>query len=355
MPCEIELQGIVGDNNERLNWQRSVLSSRGNTRRDKDTNKLAKIAADMQQLTRNGESVNLPVFDYYGTGRLWQERKKTTKLLSRSSKFDAYQDSIERISTSNTFISWMKTRTLAELQSKIKDEALVLVKAAVSAFLERDETIEYSVSLDSIVLEKHLPTGISTNEWQQLSDGYRNIIAMAADLAYRCYTLNSHLGPYTLEKSKGVVLIDEIDIHLHPNWQKSVVNSFKIAFPNIQFITTTHSPFIIQSLKNDELIDLEGKNLTGDYFRQSIEDIAEAEMRVKNPQRSEKFLKMKEVADKYYSLIIKGQDSNDQNEVISIKKDLDRLLLPFYDDPGYVSFLQSFKPQLDQNETNRKR
>ncbi len=55
----------------------------------------------------------------------------------------------------------------------------------------------------------------------------------------------------------GVVMIDELDMHLHPNWQRVVVRDLKRAFPNIQFVVTTHSPFIVQSVESDELINLD--------------------------------------------------------------------------------------------------
>lgn len=80
---------------------------------------------------------------------------------------------------------------------------------------------------------------------------------MAADLAYRCLKLNPHLGDNALKETPGLVLIDEIDLHLHPNWQRRIVSDLKSAFPKIQFVATTHSPFIVQSLKSNEVWNLD--------------------------------------------------------------------------------------------------
>lgn len=338
LPTEIELSGYVGDKNESLTWQRSVLTMRGNTRRDKDTNKLAKIANEMQQLVRKGEKINLPVFNYYGTGRLWVERKKTENILAPSTRFDAYYDSIEPISNSNVFVLWLKTRTLTELQTQKKDEALLLVKAVASCFLSNDELINYDVRLDSIVLEKATQGGISKTKWSELSDGYRNIIAMAADLAYRCYMLNSHLGIYAAEQSRGVVLIDEIDLHLHPSWQRTVVDSFKKAFCNIQFIATTHSPFIIQSLKNEELIDLQDKYFEVDYYKKGIEDIAEHEMHVDNPIRSVRYNQMLKAAEKYFTIL---EQYKKIDIPVEVQNELDKIEIEFSYDAAYVALLKS--------------
>ena len=82
-----------------------------------------------------------------------------------------------------------------------------------------------------------------------LSDGYRNTLAMAADIAVRAATLNPALSSLAMEETPGVVLIDEIDLHLHPKWQRQIVEDLRGAFPKIQFVATTHSPFIIQSLR----------------------------------------------------------------------------------------------------------
>jgi predicted ATP-binding protein involved in virulence len=92
----------------------------------------------------------------------------------------------------------------------------------------------------------------------QLSDGYRNLIGMVADIAYRCIKLNPHLGENVISHTPGIVLIDDLDLHLHPNWQKRIVADLKNIFTSIQFVATTHSPFIVQSLKADELINLDG-------------------------------------------------------------------------------------------------
>jgi predicted ATP-binding protein involved in virulence len=89
------------------------------------------------------------------------------------------------------------------------------------------------------------------------SDGVITHTAMAAELAFRCIMLNAHHKRNAVNKSRGIVMIDEIDLHLHPNWQRHVITDLKNAFPNIQFIVTTHSPFIVQSLDSQELINLD--------------------------------------------------------------------------------------------------
>ncbi len=121
--------------------------------------------------------------------------------------------------------------------------------------------------------------------FRYLSDGYRNMVAMAADIAVRCATLNPHLGAEAARGTPGVVLIDEVDLHLHPRWQRRVVDDLLRAFPKVQFFGTTHSPFIIQSLppiEGVQLLNLDNPQAE-DFTNKSVEDIAEEVQGVELP------------------------------------------------------------------------
>lgn len=83
-----------------------------------------------------------------------------------------------------------------------------------------------------------------------LSDGVRNMIGMVADISRRAIQLNPQLGDHVIREAHGIVLIDEVDMHLHPQCQRSILGGLQKAFPNIQFIVTTHSPLVISDIKN---------------------------------------------------------------------------------------------------------
>ena len=76
-----------------------------------------------------------------------------------------------------------------------------------------------------------------------LSDGAKSILTIVADIAYRMAVLNPQLLGDVIQKTDGIVLIDEIDMHLHPSWQRRIIGSLHKTFPNVQFIFTTHSPY----------------------------------------------------------------------------------------------------------------
>lgn len=141
-----------------------------------------------------------------------------------------------------------------------------------------------------------------------LSDGVRNMLGMVADIAYRMAILNPHLGSEVTQRTEGVVLIDEIDLHLHPKWQRHIVEDLKRTFPKVQFVVTTHSPFIIQSLQPGELRLLETEDNDEEiewesYVDRSLEDVVENVMDIEMPQRSHRLQQMYDVAKKYYTLL----------------------------------------------------
>src|SRR5262249_37770750 len=86
-----------------------------------------------------------------------------------------------------------------------------------------------------------------------LSSGVRNMVALTADLAHRCARLNPALGEDAARDTPGVVLIDEVDLHLHPTWQQKVVALFQNAFPRIQLIVSTHSPQVLSTVNVDSI------------------------------------------------------------------------------------------------------
>ena len=93
--------------------------------------------------------------------------------------------------------------------------------------------------------------------FRNLSDGQRIMLTLVADMARRAATLNPHLGSDAIRGTPGVVLIDELDLHLHPRWQRRIISNLKEAFPEVQFIVTSHSPQLIGEALPEEIRILE--------------------------------------------------------------------------------------------------
>lgn len=173
--------------------------------------------------------------------------------------------------------------------------------------------------------------------FENMSDGFKAIICIVAEIAYRCIELNGFLGKDAVIKTPGVVVIDEVDLYLHPRWQRHVLQDLQRAFPNIQFIVSSHSPFIIQSVANKNIITLDGKKGDTDANKRSIEEIAMTEMDM-DTRRSAKYEQMVEVAEKYYQLVKEGE--NDIADIQELKRQLDAIEEEFSDDPAYVAMLK---------------
>lgn len=280
----------------------------------------------------------IPFIGYYRTNRLWNLEKKGDKvdLYPIAERLKPYEDCLNPTVNDKILLEWFKRMTYIEIQKKKKIEELEAVKQSLQMALYNLEKIEVSiyfdVQSDTLVIKKE-ETGLP---FHLLSDGYRNTLGMIADIAYRMAELNPHLTT----KSPGIVLIDELDLHLHPKWQRHIVNDLKTIFPNCQFIITTHSPFIIQSLESGELLKLdETPEIEHDHFnKKGIEDIAEEFQDVEMPQRSIKFQEMLKVAEEYYDLIEQGETNG---KLVPLRKRLTELEEIYSEEPAFVALLKA--------------
>ena len=215
--------------------------------------------------------------------------------------------------------------------------SLKAVYSSVEGCVEGTERALYDFDLDDIVLEF---AGGGRYPFGFLSDGQRSMTALAADIAMRCVQLNPHLKGNAPKMTNGVVLIDELDLHLHPNWQRRIVGDLTSLFPELQFVATTHSPFIVQSLEGQGLVNLSDKGVLEEpKEHRSVEEIAEETMGVDKPQRSLLFQKKEAAAHRYYELLDR-LDDDDHPEVVKAKKELDETEERFMDDPAYAAFLK---------------
>jgi predicted ATP-binding protein involved in virulence len=285
--------------------------------------------------TRRGIPVDLPLVAYYGVARAHQPTAHVAlEVTPPASRLDGYVGALDGRLDPLPFQRWFKTMELAALQERRPSVLLEVVREAVRRCVEDCETVQHLVGRDEVAM---LLRDGRVVPFRQLSDGYRLTLAMVADIAFRCVSLNPHLGPAATQATAGVVLVDELDLHLHPRWQRHIVRDLRGAFPMLQFIVTTHSPFIVQSMGAEAVRSLDNPEVRMDYQKSSIEDIAEEAMGVADVQRSRRFHDMEEAAAEYYRLL-ETKPANDA-EAQRLKARLDELMLPFADNPAYVAFL----------------
>lgn len=257
LPLRIELKHTFDENF--FTWGRETDKANGGSTSQKEANELISKAKELIKKVRNGENVNLPLIAYYGVGRLTDDLYERNKGSRTGSRLDGYKGALDPRTMQHKALEWMKKTQeviLQQYQEEEKNTDKVLLDAFIQVLSEMIpgwNKIQYNLKHNDVI------GYFDDKGWQYLStlsSGYKAIVKLAMDIAYRAITLNPHLKENAIKTTKGIVLIDELDMHLHPIWQRTVVENLKNAFPNIQFITTTHSPFIVQSLKANEIINL---------------------------------------------------------------------------------------------------
>jgi predicted ATP-binding protein involved in virulence len=255
-PSRIKTQGILLG--KELTWARELRGEGGKTT-SVDAKDFRAAAEEAASAVRSGKEITLPLICAYGTERLWFEathRKRkpgeTAKLLP--SRLDGYRDCIDFTIQESSLLNWFSAEVSASQQRKTETIALRTVKSAIVGCVEGAKTLYYDERYKDLVVDMKR---FGHQMFKNLSDGQRIVLTLIGDLAKRATTLNPDLGEHVLEKTPGVVLIDELDLHLHPTWQRHVIGDLKRTFPAVQFITTTHSPQLIGEALPEETIRLD--------------------------------------------------------------------------------------------------
>lgn len=194
----------------------------------------------------------LPIIAQYSVQRYWDRSKSVDDVRGIGSRYDGYESCFSISSTHATLAGWMRKQTLVQLQrgGGYVQPQLAAVEAAVKCCIADVTRFGYDVQYDELRLE--FAAG-DIQSFSMLSEGIRNMVAMIADIAWRAAVLNPQHGSQANLLTEGVILIDEIDLHLHPAWQRRVVDDLVRTFPRIQFIVTTHSPQIVASVRRDQV------------------------------------------------------------------------------------------------------
>ena len=323
-------------------WSRHRHTRRSGRTRDVGTTDIRRAMTDAMDSTHDTGNGEIPFIGYYGTGRLGPEKREAKERViipkAREPRHSGYRNCFDLTPQEKDMVAWVKRLALIELQGNRSLETLAAVYGAMSGCVENAVSAVFDFEEDDVVVEF---TGGSRLPLRMLSAGQRAMAAMAADIARRCAQLNPHLDGCAGLETPGIVLIDEIDQHLHPRWQRSVARDLQETFPRFQFVATTHSPFIIQSMTGlGRIIDLDSEDDSPCGFSElSIEDVAEEIMGVGIPQRSRRYQDMMRAAEEYYKAI---EDSNGRNrkDIDALRERLDELEEPFADNPAFVAFLR---------------
>jgi predicted ATP-binding protein involved in virulence len=258
--ARIECGGVVMGQN--ITWSRELRREGGRTT-TVSAKAICEAASEAERRVRAGEEITLPLICTFGTERLWFEQGHRTPKIRMArrmpSRLDGYRDCFNFTIQETALIDWIRKQSMASLPQGTDTIALSTVKRAITTCVEGAKSLYYDGRYDDLV--------ISLGEYgpqlfKNLSDGQRIMFTLVGDLASRAATLNPHLKEDALRDTPGVVMIDELDLHLHPRWQRRVINDLKATFPSLQFIATTHSPQLVGEAQPGEIRLLDGGETT---------------------------------------------------------------------------------------------
>lgn len=229
-------------------------------------------------------------------------------------------------------ISWLQSLRFQELEARADGKAEGFFLDKLREFINTDDFLPYGVKLSKISSEGVFFTDAhgSTITIQNLSDGYRSILSLTLEMirqmqiAYQ--TDDLFTDDFKAVKMPGVVLIDEVDAHLHPTWQRKIGFWFRQHFPNIQFIVTTHSPLICQAAAEggsvwklpkpgtDEVcVRVEGQDLNRLLYGNILEAYSTQLFGIeKRPEKSEE--KLDRLAELNIKEVFEGLSREEKNE-----------------------------------------
>lgn len=187
---------------------------------------------------------------YFSTNRSVTSNTSSSRSQAVGGRAAAYAEAlVARPMYMAQFADWMRAQEALGREHEAAARHLEVLKSAVERFLPRYSSLRPGDESSSRLV---ISQGEITLDFTQLSDGERGVLALVLDLARRLSQANPSLAD-PLAESEAIVLIDEIDLHLHPKWQRQIVQNLTAAFPRCQFIATTHSPQVIGEVEHDRI------------------------------------------------------------------------------------------------------
>lgn len=328
-------------NDTEVEWRRVMLNKRTTSHNRLDTGQLIDAVDDLLKLRDEKKIIALPVIANFSTVRAATQQRKGAKAQTKRSRLEkGYLAALSDNSDFEGLIEWLHNydgNLKHQKEFSGTKEAIFNAITTAIPFLTDVEYNSYYKELEAVVTINEKNSGKITHS--NMSDGLKAMLNLVSELAFRCVILNGFLGADSVVQSKGVVLIDELDMHLHPTWQKRVVGDLKKAFPNIQFIVTTHSPFIVQSLSKEELQNLDfmtPENPSDMTLNKVVTDVMGV-----TKLKSDDFEERYKIAFQQFQQLNRNFDELSMNEYQRVKEAIDKIIVEETNDPIYKAFLKA--------------
>lgn len=322
-----------------VHWYREFTKGGSTTHNQACVGELIAVVRRMEERRASEGGAVYPLVLSFGTNRIDAQFRVSQKVKERQQRIDvAYNAALDDAKVDFAgAMNWLRRYEKSVKDGKefegTKEAFLKAIRTAVKPLSELEFDSEANELEALVSVEGKAP---SRHHYSFMSDGLKAIINIVSEIAYRCIELNGFMGADAVKSTPGVVLIDEVDLYLHPKWQQHILRDLCEAFPRIQFIVSTHSPFIVQSLGRDQLVSFdEDANTGGEPFREGLEDISSDRMGMSGELRSRLYRKMLKAATDYYEALDSGREDASQ-----LKERLRRLEAEFSDDPAYLALLR---------------
>jgi predicted ATP-binding protein involved in virulence len=290
------------------------------------------FALELGKHVKSNPQIELPLAIYYAAGRSTARDDALPGEDSIQNQLSAYEGALDGtgIASVSSFVAWFRRREDYENEKRLEDGAfrdaqLQAVRHAVAELLPGFSDLRIRRQPMRMVVRK----GRNELELPHLSDGERYLLTLGADIARRLALATPNAEEPRL--CSAIVLIDEIETHLHPSWQRQVVLALARAFPNCQFIISTHSPQVLSNVRPESiyLLTQEGGELNvlrpeASFGRDSnriLEDIMGVDERPSE---------IKQKLSDYFYLIDQGK----MEEARSLRRELESLIGP--DEPEFT-------------------
>jgi predicted ATP-binding protein involved in virulence len=273
-PVQIKVIGEI--NGQEVVWSRQIKKNGFKTSNTEAKEALEIISALFQSVTA-GNKIWMPIIAYYGAGRAWlapnqrKNAKAAQNLPSPARRWDAFYDCFEERIRIADLHTWFQKEVIASVnrQGKMRP-GFNIVKYAILRCIPDFSNLWFDTEQSEIVVS----IGGNPQPFRNLSAGQKMMVSLIADIAIKIVTQNAAFIskeldidnsklPLVLQETTGLVLIDELDVHLHPKWQHRIVDDLKSTFPAIQFVCTSHSPLVIGEVEAKEIRFLENDQETG--------------------------------------------------------------------------------------------
>ena len=245
-PCKVAWTAVVGET-ESVTWSTAAQPASGRT-----TNQPRPILEAVERIRVPGD--RWPLFAWYGVDRLGRLRGRRREVERTRDRWEAYASSLDPDLDEAPLLQWLQDEFLGDVARRQQEEPERFFHAAVMEATVRATPGVTNAWYDAVTRSPvvRFEDG-HVAPWSELSDGYHVYIALVADIARRAVMLNEIDGADAPARVEGVVLIDELDLHLHPRWQRVALPRLREAFPRLQLVVSTHSPQVLSSAENRQV------------------------------------------------------------------------------------------------------